>query len=63
VCLDDLKVGHVGDANRARYRIAAAITRGLVPLRERSRSAFVDRTRPTTAVAAYPGGHVPADVP
>jgi 1-acyl-sn-glycerol-3-phosphate acyltransferase len=63
VCLDDLKLGHVGDANRARYRIAAAITRGLVPLRERSRSAFVDRTRPTTAVAAYPGGKVPEDVP
>jgi 1-acyl-sn-glycerol-3-phosphate acyltransferase len=63
VRLDDLKVGHVGDANRARYRIAAAITRGLVPLRERHRSAFVDPTRPTTAVAAYPGGTVPEDVP
>ena len=33
VLLDDLRMGRVGDANRARYRIAAAITRGLVPLR------------------------------
>jgi hypothetical protein len=54
-----------GDANRARYRIAAAITRGLVPLRagEEDRPAFSDPTRPTTAVAAYPGGVVPDDVP
>ena len=65
VRLDDLKLGRVGDANRARYRIAAAVTRGLVPLRagERERPAFVDPTRPTTAVAAYPGGVVPDDVP
>jgi 1-acyl-sn-glycerol-3-phosphate acyltransferase len=65
VRLDDLRVGRVGDANRARYRIAAAITRGLVPLRagERDRPAFVDPTRPTTAVAAYPGGVVPEDIP
>lgn len=65
VKLDDLKLGRVGDANRARYRIAAAITRGLVPLRagEMDRPAFVDPTRPTTAVAAYPGGVVPDDVP
>jgi 1-acyl-sn-glycerol-3-phosphate acyltransferase len=36
-----------------------------VPLRvdERERPAFVDPTRPTTAVAAYPGGHVPTDIP
>jgi 1-acyl-sn-glycerol-3-phosphate acyltransferase len=62
---DDLQMGRVGDANRARYRIAAAITRGPVPLRadERDRPAFVDPTRPTTAVAAYPGGVVPEDVP
>ena len=33
VRLDDLEVGRIGDANRARYRITAAITRGLVPLR------------------------------
>ena len=65
VQLDDLKMGRIGDANRARYRIAAAITRGLVPLRadEAGRAAFRDRTRPTTAVAAYPGGVVPDDVP
>lgn len=65
VRLDDLRMGRVGDANRARYRIAAAITRGLVPLRadEPGRPAFVDRTRPTTAVAAYPGGVVPEDIP
>ena len=65
VRLDDLQMGRVGDANRARYRIAAAITRGLVPLRagEADRPHYVDRTRPTTAVAAYPGGVVPDDVP
>ena len=65
VRLDGLQMGRVGDANRARYRIAAAITRGLVPLRtgERERPAFTDPTRPTTAVAAYPGGVVPDDVP
>jgi 1-acyl-sn-glycerol-3-phosphate acyltransferase len=65
VRLDDLQMGRVGDANRARYRIAAAITRGLVPLRagEEDRPHYVDHTRPTTAVAAYPGGVVPDDVP
>jgi 1-acyl-sn-glycerol-3-phosphate acyltransferase len=65
VRLDDLQMGRVGDANRARYRIAAAITRGLVPLRagELDRPAFLDPTRPTTAVAAYPGGVVPEDIP
>jgi 1-acyl-sn-glycerol-3-phosphate acyltransferase len=65
VVLDDLQMGRVGDANRARYRIAAAITRGLVPLRagEADRPHFVDPTRPTTAVAAYPGGIVPEDIP
>ena len=50
----------------ARPRVsAAAITRGLVPLRsgEADRQHYVDRTRPTTAVAAYPGGIVPDDVP
>ena len=65
VRLDDLRMGRVGDANRARYRIAAAITRGLVALRagEAGRPHFVDPTRPTTAVAAYPGGVVPDHVP
>jgi 1-acyl-sn-glycerol-3-phosphate acyltransferase len=65
VRLDDLQLGRVGDANRARMRIAAAITRGLVPLRagELDAPAFADPTRPTTAVAAFPGGVVPDDVP
>jgi len=65
VDFSDLRMGRVGDANRARYRIAAAITRGLVPLRadEPDRPRFVDPTRPTTAVAAYPGGVVPEDIP
>jgi 1-acyl-sn-glycerol-3-phosphate acyltransferase len=65
VRLDDLQLGRVGDANRARMRIAAAITRGLVPLRagELDAPAFADKTRPTTATAAFPGGVVPDDVP
>jgi 1-acyl-sn-glycerol-3-phosphate acyltransferase len=65
VYLEDLKSGRVGDANRARYRIAAAITRGLVPLRagETERPAFRDPTRPTTGTAAFPGGAVPVDIP
>ena len=65
VKLDDLQMGRVGDANRARYRITAAITRGMVPLRagEDERPHYVDTTRPTTEVAAYPGGLVPDDVP
>lgn len=63
--LDDLQMGRVGDANRARYRIAGAITRGLVPLRagEGDRPVVTDPTRPTTAVAAFPGGVVPDDLP
>ncbi len=66
VYFEDLRAGRVGDANRARVRIAAAITRGLAPLRAgepRDRMAYVDPTRPTTGVAAFPGGVVPADVP
>ncbi|SCX54736.1 1-acyl-sn-glycerol-3-phosphate acyltransferases [Klenkia marina] len=66
VPLDDLAAGRVGDANRARTRIMAAITRGLVPLRAgepADRIAFADPTRPVKAVAAFPGGHVPDDVP
>jgi 1-acyl-sn-glycerol-3-phosphate acyltransferase len=66
VHLDDLEYGRVGDANRARVRIAAALTRGLAPLRAgetADRIAFRDPTRPTTAVAAFPGGVVPEDVP
>jgi 1-acyl-sn-glycerol-3-phosphate acyltransferase len=66
VYFEDLEAGRVGDANRARSRIAAAITRGLAPLRAgepRDRIAFVDPTRPTTGLAAFPGGVVPEDVP
>ncbi|MGY1826052.1 MULTISPECIES: lysophospholipid acyltransferase family protein [unclassified Blastococcus] len=65
VVFDDLRMGRVGDANRARTRIAAALTRGLRPLRagEPDGPAFVDPTRPTTAVAAFPGGVVPEDIP
>lgn len=66
VPLEDLEPRRVGDAHRARMRITAAITRGLVPLRAgepADRIAFADPTRPTTALAAYPGGRVPADVP
>ena len=65
VRLDDLRMGRIDHANRARYRIAAAITRGLVPLRaqERKKPAFHDPTRPPTAVAAFPGGVVTDDVP
>jgi 1-acyl-sn-glycerol-3-phosphate acyltransferase len=61
-----LQPGRVGDANRARIRIAAALTRGLAPLRAgepADRVAFGDVTRPTTSVAAFPGGVVPDDIP
>jgi 1-acyl-sn-glycerol-3-phosphate acyltransferase len=65
VFMEDLVLGRVGDANRARMRIAAAITRGLVPLRagEDERPHYVDATRPTTGAAAFPGGVVPDDIP
>jgi 1-acyl-sn-glycerol-3-phosphate acyltransferase len=63
VRLDDLQLGRIGDAHRARMRIAAAITRGLVPLRAQEKRPFVDPTRPTTAQAAFPGGIVPDDIP
>lgn len=66
VPLEDLELGRVGDANRARMRIVAAITRGLAPLRAgepTDRIAFTDPTRPVTAVAAFPGGVVPEDIP
>ena len=66
VHFDDLRPGRVGDAHRARTRIAAALTRGLAPLRAgepTDRIGYRDPTRPTTAVAAFPGGVVPPDVP
>jgi len=49
-----------------RLRIDAALTRGLAPLRAgepADRIGFGDHTRPTTAVAAFPGGVVPDDIP
>ena len=66
VFFEDLRPGRVGDAHRARIRIAAALTRGLAPLRAgepTDRIAYADPTRPTTATAAFPGGVVPPDVP
>jgi 1-acyl-sn-glycerol-3-phosphate acyltransferase len=65
VYLEDLRSGRVGDAHRARMRIAAAITRGLAPLRagEDDGPHYVDHTRPTTGAAAFPGGVVPDDIP
>jgi 1-acyl-sn-glycerol-3-phosphate acyltransferase len=64
VFLEDLRGGRVGDAHKARMRIVAAITRGLVPLRDGERDApyVADPTRPTTGTAAFPGGVVPDDV-
>jgi 1-acyl-sn-glycerol-3-phosphate acyltransferase len=65
VFFEDLQPGRVGDANRARTRIAAALTRGLAPLRAgepADRPAHRDPTRPTTATAAFPGGVVPDDI-
>jgi 1-acyl-sn-glycerol-3-phosphate acyltransferase len=66
VRFDDLQPGRVGDAHRARMRIAAALTRGLAPLRAgepADRIAFHDPTRPATMTAAFPGGVVPDDIP
>jgi 1-acyl-sn-glycerol-3-phosphate acyltransferase len=65
VYLEDLRSGQVGDAHKARMRIAAAITRGLVPLRpgEVDGPRFTDASRPTTGTAAFPGGVVPDDIP
>jgi 1-acyl-sn-glycerol-3-phosphate acyltransferase len=66
VDLTDLRPGRVGDANRARTRIDAALTRGLAPLRAgepTDRIAYADPTRPTSGTAAFPGGVVPPEVP
>jgi len=66
VDLTDLQPGRVGDANRARTRIDAALTRGLAPLRDgepTDRIAHRDPTRPATGTAAFPGGIVPPEVP
>ncbi len=63
VFFEDLEVGRVGHAHRARMRIAAALTRGLVPLRATGRPLLPDPTRPTTGAAAFPGGVVPEEIP
>ena len=66
VDFSDLRLGRLGDANRARNRIDAALTRGLAPLRAgepTDRIAHADPTRPTTSRAAFPGGVVPPEVP
>lgn len=56
-----------GDAVKARNRIAAAITRGLVPLRqgELNQPRYRDATRPVAdhSIAAFPGGVVPDELP
>ena len=65
VYLEDLRSGKVGAAHQARMRIAAAITRGLAPLRpgEVDGPRFPDPTRPTTGTAAFPRGVVPDEIP
>jgi 1-acyl-sn-glycerol-3-phosphate acyltransferase len=66
VDFSDLRLGRLGDANRARTRIDAALTRGLAPLRAgepTDRVAYADPTRPGTTTAAFPGGVVPPEVP
>ena len=65
VYLEDLRSGKVGAAHKARMRIAAAITRGLAPLRpgEVDGPRFPDPTRPTTGTAAFPRGVVPDEIP
>ena len=66
VDFSDLQPGRLGDANRARTRIDAALTRGLAPLRAgepTDRIAHDDPTRPTTGRTAFPGGVVPPEIP
>jgi 1-acyl-sn-glycerol-3-phosphate acyltransferase len=63
VPLDDLVASRMGDANRARERIIAAITMQLQVLRrsEPGRPRHLDLTRPCPeqSTAAFPGGIVP----
>lgn len=67
VDLSGLEHDRPGDAVKARNRIAAAQTRGLVPLRidELDKPSFQDPTRPVVAraTAAFPGGVVPDELP
>ena len=66
VPLDDLVATRMGDANRARERIIAAITMQLQELRrgEPGRPRYLAPTRPCSqqSTAAFPGGHVPDDL-
>jgi len=66
VPLDDLVATRVGDANRARTRIIAAITMQLQELRrnEPGRPRQLDLTRPCPeqSSAAFPGGKVPDEL-
>lgn len=66
VPLDDLLAARMGDANRARARIIAAITMQLQELRRREpgRPRHLDPTRPCPdrTTAAFPGGNVPDDL-
>ncbi len=66
VPLDDLNADRMGDANRARIRIIAAITMQLQELRrlEPGQPRHLDLTRPCPeqSIAAFPGGNVPDDL-
>lgn len=66
VPLDDLNASRMGDANRARGRIIAAITMQLRELRrlEPGTPRQLDPTRPCPAksTAAFPGGNVPEEL-
>jgi len=66
VPLDDLHADRMGDANRARTRIIAAITMQLQELRrlEPGSPRHLDPTRPCPdqSTAAFPGGNVPEDL-
>lgn len=66
VPLGDLNADRMGDANRARARIIAAITIQLQELRrhEPGRPRHLDPTRPCpeTSTAAFSGGQVPAEL-
>ena len=66
VPLDDLNAHRIGDANRARSRIIAAITMQLQELRrhEPDRPRQLDPTRPCpeASTAAFPGGDVPEEL-
>lgn len=66
VPLDDLVATRLGDANRARARIIAAITMQLRDLRRnepvRPRQLDLTRPCPERSTAAFPQGHVPEEL-